>query len=312
MKEAEEYGSSFTRGTRVYIDNSELGKVALFFLSGCASVDEEGKIFGRTIEQQTDRMHQNASSLFSNALMTFEDIVHSAFYSQPILFNSANQLVAEQHPEMDYSGIWYQGAICRPKWKIETDSLAVDGNLDNPLLKRVIELYSQYHRQTMTGEPAELRSDKLQAGDLTFLFVYNFAETSKISKDEIPLKEYKRLIRSTYREITQTLAQENASWLDVVNTRISMPSMLNIPPGIRSEDYPNLVSQPDYYTIGFNPVRTNNVFIPAGVGQTPENPLPSSTGVGVHSYRSELGVWVPVRDSLVFSISALAIFQNPR
>ena len=312
MKGAYEYGSSFSRGTRATIRNDELGGLILFFLSGTASVDQKGKVFGRNLEQQVERMHKNYISLFKNALMTPSDVVHSAGYSKPRLLGRAQDIINGNHPYMVHDGNWYQSHVCRPGWKVEVDALAADGNFKDTKIQDILDLYALYHRRAMTGQPAEIAYDTVITGDLTFLFIYSFAETKLKKNDGICSRHYRNLVKAAYDIVTELLEQHEGSWLDVPNARINLPSMLTIPPGIDPEKHPDLPSQPDYYTIDFNPVRTDYVFRPASVGSSPEHPLPSSTGIGTIKYQEQDGLWAPISDRLVISMSTMAVIRAKR
>ncbi len=268
MSEAPSYGSSFSRGTLV-----ELEDASLFFLSGTASVDETGNVVGDTVEQQAERMFENIQGLFRGAGLDLDEIAASAVYIRPSLMEKGMEIVKDRYQQLD-SGIWYPADVCRREWLIETDALAIRGNVGE-----IVAAYMAYHRKAMTGihngAPAEASATEIRRGYNRFLFVYDSAETS------LEPEEFKQGVCQAYERITRVLERNGAAWSAVVNTRINIPRFLD-----RADQ------GQDYYGL-FNAIRTD-LFRQHGVA-----PFPSSTGIGIKY----------LRDALMFSISALAVYR---
>lgn len=126
--EAYDYPSkvSFSRGMRV-----ELDKCVMLFISGTASVDEDGKsIHPGDIKAQTRRMFQNVTGLLKSEGADWHDVVRTTCYLADFRhydeFNEVrNAFYAEQGLDPLPASTCIEARICRPELLVETEAIAI-------------------------------------------------------------------------------------------------------------------------------------------------------------------------------------------
>jgi 2-iminobutanoate/2-iminopropanoate deaminase len=129
LQEAYDYPrpSSFSRGMRV-----DLGQFALLFISGTASVDENGRsIHIGDFRSQTHRTFANIKALLASEGFTWKDVVRTTCYLRDIerdyaAFNEERTAFYEAEgldPLPASTGI--QAILCRSELLIEIEAIAV-------------------------------------------------------------------------------------------------------------------------------------------------------------------------------------------
>ena len=127
LNEASEYGSAFTRGLRV-----PMGDHTLLFISGTASVDENGATIHRgDIKAQCWRTYRNITELLESEGATWRDIVKTTCYLRDIErdyedFNAVRTAFfnwLELNPLPASVGI--QARLCREDLLVEIEALAI-------------------------------------------------------------------------------------------------------------------------------------------------------------------------------------------
>jgi len=129
LNEAYDYASPvpFSRGMRV-----ELPDATFFFISGTASVNEEGKsIHIGDFEAQCWRTFRNIQALLESEGATWKDIVRTTCYLRDIerdyeAFNRVRKAFYDEQgldPYPASTGI--QAILCRPELLVEIEAIAV-------------------------------------------------------------------------------------------------------------------------------------------------------------------------------------------
>jgi len=119
--------SSFSRGMRV-----DLGGLAILFISGTASIDEEGRtVHAGDFRAQLRRTYRNITGLLGAEGATWKDVVRTTCYLRDIerdyaAFNEGRtEFFAEQglNPLPASTGI--QAILCRPELLVEIEAIAI-------------------------------------------------------------------------------------------------------------------------------------------------------------------------------------------
>lgn len=127
LNEPVEYGSSFSRGMRV-----EMGESSILFISGTASVDEKGRIYGgRDFSAQLRRTFDNISALIRSEGADWHDIVQTRCYLKNIkrdyarfnLFRS--DFYKKQKLRVFPASVCVEANLCRPGLLFEMEAIAV-------------------------------------------------------------------------------------------------------------------------------------------------------------------------------------------
>lgn len=127
LNEAYDYGSAFSRGMRV-----ELGKFVVLFISGTASIDEEGRtLYIGDIRAQLRRTFDNITALLASEGATWKDIVRTTCYLRDIerdykAFNEERAAFYREEkldPLPASTGI--QAILCRPDLLVEIEAIAM-------------------------------------------------------------------------------------------------------------------------------------------------------------------------------------------
>ena len=127
LNEAYDYGSAFSRGMRV-----ELGNFVVLFISGTASIDDNGRtLYVGDLRSQVRRTYDNITALLESEGATWKDIVRTTCYLRDIerdyqAFNEERtQFYKEQglNPVPASTGI--QVILCRPDLLVEIEAIAM-------------------------------------------------------------------------------------------------------------------------------------------------------------------------------------------
>jgi 2-iminobutanoate/2-iminopropanoate deaminase len=119
--------SSFSRGIRV-----DLNGLAILFISGTASIDENGaSVHVGDLRAQTRRTFHNISGLLESEGCTWSDVVRTTCYLRDIerdyeAFNEERTAFYKQHvldPLPASTGI--QAILCRPELLVEIEAIAI-------------------------------------------------------------------------------------------------------------------------------------------------------------------------------------------
>ena len=128
LNEAYDYEKkvSFVRGMRVELDNC-----VMFFISGTASVNEEGKsIHPGDVKAQTLRTLTNIAGLLESEGADWHDVVRTTCYLADFrdydAFNEVrNAYFAEQELDPLPASTCIEARICRPELLVEIEAIAM-------------------------------------------------------------------------------------------------------------------------------------------------------------------------------------------
>ena len=127
LNEAHAYGSAFSRGMRV-----ELGQFVVLFISGTASIDEQGQtLHVGDLRGQMRRTFANITALLASEGATWKDVVRTTCYLRDIerdyqVFNQERSAFYKEQgldPLPASTGI--QAILCRPDLLIEMEAMAI-------------------------------------------------------------------------------------------------------------------------------------------------------------------------------------------
>lgn len=127
LNEAYDYGSAFSRGMRV-----ELGEFVVLFISGTASIDDQGRtLHVGDFRAQTRRTFENITALLISEGATWKDIVRTSCYLRDIerdyqAFNEERASFYKNQglkPLPASTGI--QAILCRPDLLVEIEAIAM-------------------------------------------------------------------------------------------------------------------------------------------------------------------------------------------
>ena len=128
LNEAYHYGkpSSFSRGMRV-----DIGEVTMLFISGTASVNEEGKsVHEGDFFAQAQRTLKNITALLESEGATWHDVVRTTCYLKDMhdydKFNKARtQFYSEQGLDPLPASTCVEAHLCRDELLVEVEAIAV-------------------------------------------------------------------------------------------------------------------------------------------------------------------------------------------
>jgi enamine deaminase RidA (YjgF/YER057c/UK114 family) len=122
LNEAPEYGSAFSRGMRVELDDREI-----LYISGTASIDALGRVAHvDDIQGQIVRMLVNIKGLLASHGATLQDVVSATCYlKHPRYLNDFMQVGHSHGLPDDVPGTVCVAEVCRPDWLCEIDVTAV-------------------------------------------------------------------------------------------------------------------------------------------------------------------------------------------
>lgn len=129
LNEAYHYGkpSSFSRGMRV-----ELGDFAMLFISGTASIDENGvSIHVGDFAAQLQRTFENITALLESEGATWKDVVKTCCYLRDIDrdYDQFNQIRTAFYKAQGLdpvpASIGIQAHLCRPELLVEIEAIAI-------------------------------------------------------------------------------------------------------------------------------------------------------------------------------------------
>jgi len=127
LNEAYDYGSAFSRGMRV-----ELGNFVVLFISGTASIDDNGRtLYVGDLRSQVRRTYDNITALLESEGATWKDIVRTTCYLRDIerdyqAFNEERtQFYKEQRLNPVPASTGIQVILCRPDLLVEIEAIAM-------------------------------------------------------------------------------------------------------------------------------------------------------------------------------------------
>ncbi len=125
-----DYKVTFERGTRV-----GYGDRAHYFISGTASIDNEGNVVHvGDVMKQLGRTIENIEALLKSGGAQLSDLLHLIVYLRdPADHTQVRRKLDALFPDLPI--VIVQGAVCRPEWLIEIEGLAATVN-DDPRLPR--------------------------------------------------------------------------------------------------------------------------------------------------------------------------------
>ena len=127
LNEAYDYGSAFSRGMRIDLDN-----LTILLISGTASIDEQGKtVHVGDLRKQTRRTFDNITALLAAEGATWKDVVRTTCYLRDIerdyqAFNEERTAFYREqrlNPLPASTGI--QVILCRPDLLVEIEAIAM-------------------------------------------------------------------------------------------------------------------------------------------------------------------------------------------
>ena len=122
--------SGFSRGMKV-----DMGAASMLFISGTASIDENGKTLHRdSFVLQTWRAFANVKALLESEGATWKDVVKTTIYIKDIEenYDDVNRIRIDFFKsvgiEVYPASVCVQATLCRPELLIEMDALAIVKN----------------------------------------------------------------------------------------------------------------------------------------------------------------------------------------
>jgi len=117
----------FSRGTRV-----EIGNIVILFISGTASVNEEGKsVHIGDLSKQSFRMFNNVDALLKVEGASWRDAVRTTFYLRDIdrdyqeLANLRMQYFKKIGLKVFPASTCVEARLCRPELLVEMEAIAI-------------------------------------------------------------------------------------------------------------------------------------------------------------------------------------------
>lgn len=122
LNEAPIYGSSFSRGMRVTLDDR-----AVLYVSGTASIDAEGRVVHMgDIEGQLHRTFLNIEQLLAGQGATVKDIVTAITYlKKPEYLDAFYNVCQERSIPSNIPNTISVADVCRPEWLCEIEAIAI-------------------------------------------------------------------------------------------------------------------------------------------------------------------------------------------
>lgn len=127
LSEAPSYGSAFSRGIRV-----DLNGLVILFISGTASVDENGQtVHVGDFRAQCRRTFLNITKLLESEGASWKDVVRTTCYLRDIerdykVFNEERtRFYQEQGLDPLPASTGIQAILCRPELLVEIEAIAI-------------------------------------------------------------------------------------------------------------------------------------------------------------------------------------------
>ena len=116
-----EYNVTFERGTKI-----EFGDRAHFYISGTASIDKYGQVLHETdVRRQTERTVENINALLSPSKVNIDEMAYLIIYVRNVNHYAYVREVIERIVSPNVLKIYVQAAVCRPKWLVEIEGVAI-------------------------------------------------------------------------------------------------------------------------------------------------------------------------------------------
>lgn len=126
LNEPIEYNKSFSRGLKV-----NFGEFTILFISGTASIDEKGKVYGPdNFSAQVKRTFDNLTALLKAERASWHDIVKTRCYLKNMRyyyeFNKfRNWFYKKQKLKPFPASVCIEAKLCRPKLLVEVEATAI-------------------------------------------------------------------------------------------------------------------------------------------------------------------------------------------
>ena len=121
LNEADEYGSSFSRGMKVVLPEK-----TVLYISGTASVDEQGAtVHLDDVRKQVERMLLNVQELLRAQDSTFADVVQVITYLKRHSYLSTFVDVWQQWGLAGLPNSFVEAGVCRPDLLCELEAIAI-------------------------------------------------------------------------------------------------------------------------------------------------------------------------------------------
>ena len=127
LNEAYDYGAAFSRGLRLEFDH-----FSLLFISGTASVDEEGStVHGGDFRAQCWRTYRNITTLLESEGASWKDVVKTTCYLRDIErdYGEFNRIRSDFFRWQDLdplpASVGIQARLCRSDLLIEIEAVAI-------------------------------------------------------------------------------------------------------------------------------------------------------------------------------------------
>lgn len=120
-----EYGVTFERGVKV-----AFGDRSHIYISGTASIDNKGQVlYEGDIKKQATRMWENVETLLNEGNASFDDVAQIVVYLRDVAdYNVVHEMFNNKLP--DIPTIITYAPVCRPKWLIEMECIAITNRGD--------------------------------------------------------------------------------------------------------------------------------------------------------------------------------------
>ncbi len=121
LNEADEYGSSFSRGMKI-----DLPEKTVLHISGTASIDESGRtVHVGDIKQQLERMLLNVRELLQHQGASFEDVTQIATFLKHAEDYELCQQLLRQWGIRHVPNTLVEAGVCRPELLCEMEAIAI-------------------------------------------------------------------------------------------------------------------------------------------------------------------------------------------
>ena len=121
LNEADEYGSSFSRGMKI-----DLPEKTVLHVSGTASINEAGEtVHVGDPEKQLERMLVNVRELLHHQNASFEDVTQIATFLKHAEYYDACQQLLRQWGIRHVPNTFVEAGVCRPELLCEMEAIAI-------------------------------------------------------------------------------------------------------------------------------------------------------------------------------------------
>lgn len=124
MNSTLEYGVTFERGRQVVF-----GDRRHLYVSGTASISNKGEVmFSGDVARQTERAIENVAALLEQSGARLTDLRYAVVYLRNASDAALIEKVLQTSPLKDTPRVVVRAPVCRPKWLVEIEGVAIDNN----------------------------------------------------------------------------------------------------------------------------------------------------------------------------------------